>query len=76
MEAMRAVFAIFAQTSTTGGQFQGGLSNLQRFRSHHSPTFTEGGDSIVADHWFRQIEKVLEAMKVTFDVTRIMLPAF
>ena len=37
-------------------------SNLQRFRAHHPSTFTGGGDPMVADHWFMQIEKVLEAM--------------
>ena len=56
-EAMSAAFASFAQTSATRGQ--GGQSNLQRFKTHHPPTFTGGGDSMVADHWFRQIEKVL-----------------
>ena len=39
-------------------------SNLQRFRTHHPPTFTGGGDPMVADHWFMQIEKVLEAMRL------------
>ena len=34
-------------------------SNLQRFRAHHPPTFTGGGDQRVTDHWFMQIEKVL-----------------
>ena len=29
---------------------QGGPSNLQRFRAHHSPTFTGGGDPMVEDH--------------------------
>ena len=43
---------------------------------HHRPTFTGGGDPIVADHWFMQIEKVLEAMEITFDVTQIRLVAF
>ena len=28
---------------------------------------------MVADHWFMQIEKVLEAMKITSDTTRIRL---
>ena len=51
-------------------------SNLQRFRTHHPSTFTEGGDPIVTDHWFMQIEKVLEAMEVTSDATRIRLAAF
>ena len=46
-------------------------SNLQRFRAHHPPTFTGGGDPMVANHWFMQIEKVLEAMKITSDVTWI-----
>ena len=27
-------------------------SNLQRFRTHHPPTFTGGGNPMVADHWF------------------------
>ena len=54
----------------------GGPSNLQRFRVHHPPTFTRGGDPMVADHWFMQIEKVLEAMEITFDATRIRLAAF
>ena len=31
---------------------------------------------MVADHWYRQIEKVLEAMEITSDVTRIRLAAF
>ena len=44
-------------------------SNLQRFRAHHPPTFTGGGDPMVADHWFMQIEKVLEAMEITSDAT-------
>ena len=43
---------------------------------HHPPTFTEGGDPMVADHWFMQNEKVLEAMEVTSDATRIRLAAF
>ena len=29
---------------------QGGPSNFQKFRAHHPPTFTGGGDSMVADH--------------------------
>ena len=44
-------------------------SNFQRFRAHHPPTFTRGGDPMVADHWFMQIEKLLEAMEITSDMT-------
>ena len=55
---------------------QGDPSNLQRFRAHHPPKFTGGGDPMVADHWFINIEKVLEAMEITFDTTRIRLAAF
>ena len=51
-------------------------SNPHRFRSYHPPTFTGGKDPMVVYHWFMQIEKVLEAMKITFDVTRIRLAAF
>ena len=54
-----------SQASVAGSQ--GGLSNLQRFKAHHPPTFTGGGDPMVADHWFRQNEKVLEAMDITSD---------
>ena len=49
-EAVGIATAAIAQTSAAGGQ--GGPSNLQRFRSHHPPTFTGGGDPMVADHWF------------------------
>ena len=31
---------------------------------------------MVADHWFMHIEKVLEAMEITSDTTRIRLAAF
>ena len=31
---------------------------------------------MVADHWFIQIEKVLEAMEITSDTTRIRLAVF
>ena len=55
---------------------QGGPSNLQRFRAHHPSTFTRGGDPMVADHWFMQVEKVLEAMEITSDATKIRLAVF
>ena len=31
---------------------------------------------MVADHWFIQIKKVLEAMEITSDTTRIRIAAF
>ena len=31
---------------------------------------------MVADHWFRQIERILRAMEITSDTTRIMLASF
>ena len=65
---------VIAQASVAGSQ--GGPSNLQRFRAHHPPTFTGGGDPMVAYHWFMQVEKVLEAMEITSDTTRIRLAAF
>ena len=73
-EAIRISAAAIAQASAAGSQ--GGLSNLQRFRAHHPPIFTWGGDPMVADHWFMQVEKILEAMEITFDTTRIKLSAF
>ena len=51
-------------------------SNPQRFRASHPPTFTGGKDSMVDDHRFMQIEKVLEDMVVTSDATRSRLVAF
>ena len=66
--------AVIAQVSITCSQ--GGPSNSQRFKTHHPPTFTRGGDPMVADHWFIQIEKVLEAMEITSNTTRIRLAAF
>ena len=73
-EAVGVAAAAIAQASIAGSQ--GGPSNLQRFRAHHPPTFTGGGDPMVADHWFMQIENVLEAMEITSDTTRIKLAAF
>ena len=43
---------------------------------HHPSTFIGGGDLMVVDHWFMQIEKVLEAMEITSNATRIRLAAF
>ena len=73
-EAVGIAAAAIAQASIVGSQ--GGLSNLQRFRAHHPPTFTGGGDPMVTDHWFIQIEKVLEAMEITSNTTRIRLAVF
>ena len=73
-EAVGVAAAAFTQTSIVGGQ--GGPSHLQRFRSHHPPTFIGGGDLMVADHWFMQVEKILEAMEITSDTTRIRLATF
>ena len=73
-EAVGITTATVAQASAAGSQ--GGPSNLQRFRAHHPPTFTWGGDPMVADHWFMQIEKVLEAMEITSNTTRVRLAVF
>ena len=73
-KAVGVAAAAIAQASIAGSQ--GGPSNLQRFRAHHPPTFTWGGDPMVVDHWFMQIENVLEAMEITSDTTRIRLAAF
>ena len=74
VEAVGVAEAAIAQASIAGSQ--GDPSNPQRFRTHHPPTFTGGGDSMVDDHWFTQNEKVLEAMEITSDATRIRLAAF
>ena len=73
-EAVGVAAAAIAQSSIAGSQ--GGPSNLQRFKAHHPPTFTGGGDPMVADHWFMQIENILEAMEITSDTTRVRLAAF
>ena len=73
-EAIGITVAAIAQASIAGRQ--GDPSNLQRFRTHHPPTFTGGRDSMVVDHWFMKIEKVLEAMEITSATTRIRLAAF
>ena len=70
VEAVGIAATAIAQAGVSGSQ--GGPSNLQ----HHPPTFIGGGDPMVADHWFMQIENVLEAMEITSDTTRIRLAAF
>ena len=73
-EAVGITAAAIAQASIAGRQED--PSNLQRFRAYHPPTFTGGGDPMVVDHWFMQVEKVLEAMEIASDATRIRLAAF
>ena len=73
-EAVGIAAAAITHAGIAGGQR--GPSNLQRFTTHHPPTFTGGGDPMVADHWFMQIENILEAMEITSDTTRIRLAAF
>ena len=73
-EAVGVAAAAIAQASIAGSQ--GGPSNLQRFRAHHPPTYIGEGNPMVADHWFMQIENVLEAIEITSDTTRIRLAAF
>ena len=74
VEAIGIAAVAIAQASVASSQ--GGPSNLQRFRAHHPLTFTVRGGLMVADHWFIQIEKVLEAMEITSDTTRIRLAVF
>ena len=73
-EVVGVAAATIPQASIAGSQE--GPSNLQRFRTHPPPTFTGGEGPMVVDHWFIQIKKVLEAMEITFDTTRIRLVAF
>ena len=73
-EAVGIAAAAIAQASAAVSQ--GGPSNLQRFRAHHPSIFTGGGDPMVADHWLMQVEKVLEAMEIASDMTRIRLATF
>ena len=74
VEVVGIAIVAIAQAGISGSQ--GGPSNLQRFRAHHPPTFTGGGDPMVADHRFIKIEKVLETMEIISDITRIRLAAF
>ena len=73
-EAVGITANAIAQAGIAGRQED--PSNPQRFRAYHPPTFTGGKDPMVVDHWFMQIEKVLEAMEITSDTTRIRLAAF
>ena len=74
VEAIGIAAVAIAQAGIAGSQE--GPSNLQRFRAHHPPIFTGGGDPMVADRWFMQVKKVLEAIKITSDTTWIRLAAF
>ena len=74
VEAMGAAVVAIAHDGVVGGQ--GGPNNLQRFMEHHPPAFKGGGDPMVADHWFRQVEIVLEAMEITSNITKIRLATF
>ena len=71
---MGAATSTIAQASAVRGQ--GGPNNLQRFMAHNPLAFRGGGDPMVANHWFQQVERILEAMEVTFDTTRIRIATF
>ena len=73
-EAVGITAAAIAQAEIGGRQVD--PSNLQRFRAYPPPTFKGGGDPMVTGHWFMQLEKVLEAMEITSDATRIRLAMF
>ena len=73
-EAVGITANVIARASITCRQED--PSNPQRFRAYHPPTFTGGKDPMVVEHWFVQNEKVLEAMEITSDATRIRLAAF
>ena len=62
VEAVGVAEAAIAQARIAGSQ--GDPSNPQRFWTHHPPTFTGGGDQMVANHWFTQIEKVLRLWRL------------
>ena len=74
VEAVGVAEVAIAQARIAGSQ--GDPSNPQRFRTHHPPPFTGGGDPMVTVHWFMENEKVLEAMEITSGATRIRLAAF
>ena len=84
MEAISAAIATIAQVSIVATNIakasenvgQGGPSNLQRFKAHHPQTFKGGGEPMEADHWFRQVGKILEVVEITSDATRIRLDVF
>ena len=71
MGAIGAATTTITQASATVSH--GGSSNLQRFKAHHPLTFWGGGDPMIAYHWFRQVDKILEAMEITSDATKMKL---
>ena len=73
-EAVGITAAAIAQAGIASRQED--PNNLQRFRAYHPPTFIGGRDPMVVEHWFMQIKKVLEAMEISSDATRIRLAAF
>ena len=73
-EAVGITANAIARASIAGRQED--PSNPQRFSTYHPTTCIGGKDSMVVDHWFMQNEKVLEAMEITSDATRIRLAVF
>ena len=73
-----------AQATTVAGTIaqaratrsQGESSNLQRFKTHHPPTFGGEENLMVVDNWFHQVRKLMEAMEITSDATKIKLASF
>ena len=74
MNTMTAMAATFVQVSANLGQ--GVSSHHQKFKAHKLPTFMGVVDLMVADHWFQQVEKILDEMEITFDAIKIRLAVF
>ena len=74
VEAVGVTAAAISQVGIAGRQED--PNNFQRFRAYHPPTFKGRRDPMVVDHWFMQNEKVLEAMEITSDATRIRQAVF
>ena len=68
------IAATFLQANANVGQ--GCSSNLQKFMAHKPLTFIGGADPMVADHWFQQVDKILEATEITSNTTKIRLSSF
>ena len=49
---------------------------FRRIALESCPTVHLRGDPMIPDHWFQQVEKILEAMEIISNATKIKLAAF
>ena len=73
-QALRDLTTALLQAGVGGNR--GGSTALQQFKAHHPPIYSAEPDPLIAERWINRIERILDAMEIANDATRINLVPF